>query len=146
MCLNMLKILSGPSCDLPPEAPTEGTKLYIPKIFSAEYEQRCAADGDTLEIICPSFMSVFIKNSSYGRSIESSKKEMCNGKKDSTLVVEDCQAENEVYSHLIGLCHGKSSCLIEISNNMTQFTAECLQNQTNELNILHSCGKAIYIL
>ena len=128
----------GPSCDIPPDAPEEGTKLYIPKIFDMEYDNQCAVDGEVLAFTCPSFMSVYLRSAAYGRTIEAGKT-LCNGQTDSP-VAEDCQTE-AILPQLRTQCHGQSSCSFAVSANLTETASECLLEQRNQLNISYSCGK-----
>ena len=61
------KCVLGPSCDVPPNIPYEGSRFIIPKIVETEFSQACGVEGKNLIITCPSFQTIYVKSALYGR-------------------------------------------------------------------------------
>lgn len=63
------KCVQGPSCDIPPNIPFEGSRLVIPKVVDTEFSQSCAVDGNSVVLKCPSFQTIYVKSALYGRKM-----------------------------------------------------------------------------
>lgn len=57
-------------------------------------EESCDIDGGTINIKCPSFLSIYISNGYYGRV--KGETSLCNGEKDNVMLNTDECMEKEV--------------------------------------------------
>ena len=69
----------------------EGKREYLPLAIPLEPEKKCHLNEDTVEIKCNSFLSIYIRTLSYGRSFASAK-ELCDGEEpdDNAAPEKDC--------------------------------------------------------
>jgi len=59
-----------------------------PTIFPAMVQESCNVDGALVNIMCPSFLSVYITSGYYGRVHGTN--QLCNGNIDSVILGSDC--------------------------------------------------------
>jgi len=72
------RCVRGPLCPKPPEVPEDGTLAFEPKVFPQEVAQACNIEGETMEIKCHSFLSIYVRQGMYGRNYTNEKK-LCDG-------------------------------------------------------------------
>ena len=135
----MTLFFSGPICPKAPNIPYEGSIQYLPQIFDVENRETCSVDGTSVELSCPLFLSVYVRSTVYGRTMEGANT-LCNAKRDVAKLIGDCQL-NQGTSLIQKQCNGKISCLVNITSNMTNWKNTCVDNHINEMNITYTCGK-----
>ena len=139
-----ISFFTGPICPAAPEIPYEARAQYIPQIFEVENKQTCSVDRTVQELICPSFLSVYVRQTVYGRTLEGAKT-LCNGNQDVAKLLGNCQL-NKGTPSIQKHCNGRMSCTVNISHNITNWNDSCVENHVNEMNITYTCGKYYFFI
>jgi hypothetical protein len=90
----------------------EGARKYLPLAIPLEPEKKCYLNEEQAELKCSSFLIIYIRTLSYGRSF-SSAKELCDGEKldDTAAPEKDCfDEEGKVMTIVKASCHGTATC------------------------------------
>ena len=91
--------LSAPVCPEPPPPPFEGLVVNVPIVYPIIQHESCNVDGSLVNMICPSFLTIYIRSGYYGRVKGSSL--LCTGQKDSVTLMDDCLTmEVKFYSNV----------------------------------------------
>ena len=104
-------------------------------VHDVEHVDTCQVDGEDLEIVCPTFLSIHIRSATYGRKANT--KTVCTGVKDAGPPV-DC-LDTTVLDQARSACHGNYSCSVGVAGSLADLSANCNTNK-KELNITHTCG------
>lgn len=133
---------SAPLCPIPPDTPLEGFRDFVPKVHDMEAVKTCSLDGDTSNLECHTFQSVYVQTASFGREVVH-EKELCDGdkEKDRGSPGGDCLEAMEMLDLAQTLCHGRSSCNIYAEHSMVNFTGCMANDLKRELRTNHICGK-----
>ena len=99
----------------------------------------CQIDGEDLEIVCPSFLNIYIRSATYGRKAMINT--ICNGEKDPGPA-EDC-LDTEVLNKARSECHGSFACKIGVTGSLADLSMNCNTNK-KELKTTHTCGNHNY--
>ena len=138
--LQLTFIIAAPLCSPPPDVPFEGFLNISSPVHDVQNVDTCETDGEELEIVCPSFLNVYIRSATYGRKAHVNT--VCTGEKDKGPA-EDC-LDTEVLKKAKSECHGKYTCTIGVSGSLADLSLTCNTNK-KELNITHTCGKHNYL-
>ena len=137
---------AGPLCPKPPEVPEDGTLAFEPKVFPQEVAQACNIEGETMEIKCHSFLSIYVRQGMYGRNYTNEKK-LCDGEKPDDLKGVDSEGDF-CLRHLNWParknCHGESICIVPVTGDMDKdwtdkFDLQCAPLK-KELRVDYICG------
>ena len=131
----LLFIVAAPLCIPPPDIPFEGFLNISSPVYDVENVDTCQIDGEDLEIVCPSFLNVYIRSASYGRKAKVNT--VCTGVKDPGPAA-DC-LDTEVLKKARSECHGRYTCNISVTGSLADLSLNCNTNK-KELNITHTCG------
>ena len=134
-------------CPKPPDVPDEGVQEYLPIPIPIEPETICALNGETVTLICPTFLNVFISKIVYGRN---KGKELCNGEKpkDSFQPTGDVSCFNptkseEVANEFRTACHGGFNCSHDVPTLILDAACDGMKR---EMTLEYNCGKSDYNL
>ena len=102
--------------------------------------------GESLDLKCHSFLSVYIQSSSYGRTLANGQA-LCDGARpaDRTSPGADCLESQQMLQHTRSLCHGQASCEVPVAGDMADFTGCMLPELQRELRTNHICGKKTFL-
>lgn len=136
----------GPLCPKPPEIPLDGVRDFEPKVFEQEVSKVCNIEGETMEIKCHSFLSIYARKSMYGRNYTNEKK-LCNGEKPDDLKGVDAEGDFCLRDHdgpARENCHGESFCIVPVTGDMDKdwtdkFDVQCALLK-KELRVDYICG------
>ena len=126
----------APICVPPPEPPFEGYLNVSSPVHDVVNVETCRTDGEDLELICPSFLTVYIRSALYGRKAEGSI--LCNGEKN-IGPSNDC-IDTGVLMNVRAECQGNYRCKIGVTGILANLSQDC-NTITKELNVTHTCGK-----
>ena len=138
---------SGPLCPKPPEIPEDGIQDFEPIVFEQEVAQVCNIEGETMEIRCHSFQSIYARKSMYGRNYTNEKK-LCDGEKPDDLKGVDDEGDFCLRHHSSPVrknCHGESFCIVPVTGDMdkdwaNKFDSQCAPLK-KELRVDYICGR-----
>ena len=136
----------GPLCPKPPEIPLDGVRDFEPKVFDQEVSKVCNIEGETMEIKCHSFLSIYARKSMYGRNYTNEKK-LCDGEKPDDLKGVDAEGDFCLRDHdgpARENCHGESFCIVPVTGDMDKdwtdkFDVQCALLK-KELRVDYICG------
>ena len=131
-------ILLAPLCSSPPEVPVEGFLNISSPVHDVENVDTCQTDGEDLELVCPSFLNIYIRSATYGRKARVNT--LCTGEKDPGPS-KDC-FDTEVLKKVRSECHGSFICKIGVTGSLADLSQTCSTNK-KELSTSHTCGKHI---
>ena len=139
--------LSGPLCPKPPEIPEDGIRDFEPKVFEQEVSQVCNIEGETMELKCHSFLSIYARKSMYGRNYTNEKK-LCDGEKPDDSKGVDDEGDFCLRKHTWPVrknCHGESFCIVPVTGDMDKdwtdkFDSQCAPLK-KELRVDYICGR-----
>ena len=97
----------------------------------------CQIDGEVLDIVCPSFLRVYVRSATYGRKAKTT--HVCTGLKDPGPS-QDCLDSN-VLNEIRTECHSLYSCSHTVAGNLADLSATC-NTIRKELNVTYTCGIA----
>ena len=141
------RCLQAPLCPKPPDIPFEGFRDFVPNVLGMESVKSCVLGGETVELMCHTFLTVYVETASFGREAVNDR-ELCDGvkEKDRGSPGGDCLETVKTIDLARTLCHGKSSCSIPAEYGLANFTG-CMPNDLKrELRTSHICGKLTCIL
>ena len=132
----------APLCPKPPDVPEEGIQEYLPIPIPIESEKICALNDETVMLLCPTFLNVFINIVVYGRH---KGKDLCNGEKpkDSFKPSGDVSCFNESISKEVALefmtaCHGGFNCSHEVPTLVLEPACDGMKR---EMTLEYNCGE-----
>ena len=117
-------------------------RLHHPTAFPVSSHHRCAVNADTLELSCPTFLSVFPLSLTYGRNV-SLQKTLCDGEHadDDKAPFKSCYDEDvnrERLASLRAVCAGQSSCSQEVPTVLLDPSCDGLRR---EMRLEYTCGQ-----
>ena len=139
----------GPACPKPPDAPNEGVRDYEPIRFPQKVEKSCNLQEETMRIKCHSFLSIYIKQTSYGRKFANEKK-LCDGQKPDDVkgVIDETNfCERPMGEDFVSQCQGGDYCVIPVTGDMDSnwpktFDLSCALLR-KELRVEYICGEKL---
>ena len=105
------KCISTVNCTEPPEAPLGGNIVSLPQEYTVQKFSSCAIDKDYIQMNCPSFLSILILETEYGRHANDTY--MCDGSR-SKAPTDDCLSD-EFLAETQTQCHGEYECSMQVS-------------------------------
>ena len=108
-----------------------------------EPHRECGLDSEAVTLSCPSFLSIYITQISYGRD-SSTKRELCGGYKPSdskSLGSGTCYNEafnSQLLADMAFECHGTFNCTFIVPT--VPLSTDC-DGLRREVKINHTCGK-----
>ena len=115
---------------------------FAPNIFEIDPVKSCALVGESVELKCHTFLSVYVQTATFGRET-AKKKKLCDGQKenDRGFPSTDCLETAETLKLVRRACQGKSECTVRADYLMADFT-DCMSDSLlRELRTNHICGK-----
>ena len=127
------KCILSVNCTDPPEPPLGGNKVSFPAEFSIQKFSSCAVEMDSIHIKCPSFLSILILETEYGRHANDTY--MCDGTRSkaptanclSSEFLEDAQTN----------CHGEYEC----SSQVPMMRSICGVAYKPQLSVNYTCAQ-----
>ena len=119
------------SCPDPPPPPANGSMEIVKPKYEVHQHSICGIQESLLSLSCPSFSSILIMSSFYGR--KAGVKLMCDGRK-LKAPTKDC---NTTYYQrmLYDECHGHDECSIQVPVN----PRVCGSGFKTEMEVTYSC-------
>ena len=147
-----LLLFLGPLCPKPPDIPEEGIRDFEPKVFEQEVAKVCNIEGETMEIKCHSFLSVYVRKVMYGRNYTNEKK-LCDGEKPDDSKGVDAESDFCLRTFVGPVrqdCHGEPSCIVLVTDEMDkgwtkQFDLQCAPLK-KELRVDYICGRFSWVV
>ena len=115
---------------------------FAPNIFEIDPVKSCALVGESVELKCHTFLSVYVQTATFGRET-ANKKKLCDGQKenDRGFPSTDCLETAETLKLVRQACQGKSECTFRADYTMADFTGCMSDSLLRELRTDHICGK-----
>ena len=137
------KCSMAPTCPKPPDVPEEGVREYLPIPIPQVTEKQCVLDGDDLNLKCPFFLQIYVKNLTYGRD-RLTEKNLCDGEQKDNFAPDNSCYDDNVHHSITTLlrhnCNGQYECSQTIP---TEVLTGC-DGMRRELKVEHICSKLIF--
>ena len=137
------RCLLAPLCNKPPDAPDDGVREHWPMAIPLAPTEICALDSEDVQLLCHSFLSIYVDGVTYGRDSITGK-ELCGGDKPNdfqSLGSGTCYNEtynNQLKTELALECHGAYNCSYHIET--VPLTSDC-NGLRREVKIQYMCGR-----
>ena len=137
------RCLEAPLCPTPPEKPVDGVREYRVRVRERPVSEGCGVDGEEINIVCHSFLNVYIRTAYFGR-YRANVRNLCNGEKgqdSGTAPLTDC-IEHGVNQTLRDNCHGQYNCTTVIPYDAFDLGQDC-EGKRREVNYTYFCVACI---
>ena len=138
------RCVSAPLCPKPPDVKDDGVREYVPIPIPPTPEITCALSSEDVELVCPSFLKMYITKLTYGRDA-SSEKVLCDGDKPNDLQKPHSDCFNETFNtelrdEIALECHGGYSCSVNIPTVPLNPACDGMKRETRIEHICVECS------